>query len=145
MSFVHVQRLTQVRDELHAARAAIAYVEREWDTIGADSVLRGIHLYQIQQALDKVGDTYLTRLFSDFERILRDHLALRRPGLNPRTAESLVNRVALVERIPDPVRDTVHAVRAYRNANVHQGVLIVPAVTFERALSALNIYLSRLP
>jgi hypothetical protein len=90
--------------------------------------------------------SYLIRLFSGFESLLRDHMTIRHPRRRiPRTAESLINRVALIERVPDPIREGVHTVREYRNAVVHPGRAVVPVMSLKQAVAKLNRFLAPLP
>ena len=97
-------------------------------------------------ALSKVEQTYLTRLFSEFEGMLRAYLDKKRETIPPR-AYDLINKVAVRRRanVPDNKRDAVHLVREYRNAVVHDQRIGAVAVDFDQALSALNQYLVFLP
>lgn len=109
-------------------------------------MLKGVSKSHVTTALGKVEQTYLTRLFSEFEGMLRAYLDKRRETVPPR-AYDLVNRVAKPQRanVPDDKRIAVHRVREYRNAIVHDQGSGAVAVSFDQALSALNQYLVSLP
>lgn len=146
MSRVLIQRLAAVRQEFEAARGALSYVEKLWSLATDDEVLRGITYTQPVAALRKLEGTYLTRLFSEFETMLRAYLGDRNE-VSPAKAFDLINRVARRQRanVPDDRRLAVHLVREYRNAIVHAQGTGVTAVSFRQALSALNQYLVSLP
>lgn len=151
MSYVHVQQLQSVRREYDAADAATAYLTRVWHRLGDESETRRIHLAHVQEAAANLEITYIIRLFSEFEAILYHHLVTRHPGLRiPGTTEALINRVAVRERIPDPVRDAAQMVREYRNAIVHRraacGPLAPPSpMSFQQAMARLNRFVAQLP
>jgi hypothetical protein len=122
------------------------YVRRGWVQIRDEPEFRSVEFVHLRTALDRVEATYLIRLFAEFEAILQEHLAAVHPRLRiPRTAEALINRVALRERIPDPIRDAAQRVREERNALVHPSGQSGSAADFRRALAALNFFLARLP
>ncbi len=148
MSRVLIGNLAAVQQELGAARAALSYVEAEtqWSQAKGDAVLKGVSYSHVTAALGKVEQTYLTRLFSEFEGMLRAYLDKRREKIPPR-AYDLINKVAKPRRanVPDDKRDAVHLVREYRNAVVHDQGSGAAAVSFREALSALNQYLVFFP
>ena len=145
MSRILIRNLAGVRQEFEAARAALFYTEKQWSLAVDDITLKGVTKGHVSGALSKVEQTYLIRLFSEFEGMLRSYLQERREIL-PGKAYDLINKVAKRQRanVPDAKRDAVHLVREYRNAVVHdQGRSA--AVDFDQALSALNQYLVFLP
>jgi hypothetical protein len=148
MGYLLVRRLASVRSEYEAANAALRFVAESWDTLAASSpaALSGVPLSNIQEARGSLERTYQTRLFSEFEQILKQYIKSR-GEMVPGMAEPLINKVAGRKRanIPNEIRDAVHEVRDYRNEFVHSGNLIVPPVTFGEALSALNKFVSKLP
>ena len=94
---------------------------------------------------DNIEITYIVRLFSGFEAILVEHFAASHPPLRiPRTAEALINRIALRERIPDPIRDRAQDTREYRNTLVHQRPAPAPGVSFREVMSSLSRFLALL-
>jgi hypothetical protein len=146
VSYVHVEQLEDVRYEYAAAAAALACLAREWHTLREAPEVRLIGLSHVAQASRNIEITYIIRLFAVFESILVHHLATVHPGLRvPHTAEALINRVALRERIPDPIRSAAQTVREYRNTLVHHRAAIVPEMRLARVVAALNRFLARLP
>src|SRR5438093_1583799 len=146
VSYLHVQLLEPVLEEYSAAYAALSYVERGWHLLRAEPEIGGVQLSHVQKAIGNLEATYIIRLFSEFEAILIHHLMKRHPGLRvPRTAEALINRVALRERIADPIRELAQRAREYRNALVHRRIAPAPTQRIQVVMAALNRFLARLP
>jgi hypothetical protein len=142
VSYRHVQRLASVGAEFEVAQVALSHLERSWHELGDLRAREGIGLGHVREAARNLEATYIIRLFSEFEGLLYRHLAATYPRLRvPRTAEALINRVALRERIPDAAREAVQTVREYRNSVVHREAAPVPAQTFQDASAALNRFL----
>src|SRR5436190_999490 len=100
VSYLHVQLLEPVLEEYIAAYAALSYTARVWHVVRAEPEVGRVQLSHVRQAIDNLEATYIIRLFSEFEAILVQHLTVSYPRLRvPRTAEALINRVALRERI----------------------------------------------
>ncbi len=146
MSRQLVQNLASVRQEFRAARAALSYAEQQWAQATEDALLKGVSKRHVTAALGKVEQTYLIRLFSEFEGMLRTYLENRNEPV-PGKAFALVNKAAKPQRanVPDNKRIAVHRVREYRYAVVHDQGSGAVAVSFDQALSALNQYLVSLP
>ena len=146
MSRILIRTLAGVRQEFEAARAALFYTEKQWSLAVEDITLKGVTKGHVSEALSKVEQTYLIRLFSEFEGMLRGYLQ-KRSEIVPSKAYDLVNKVAKPQRanVPDNKRVAVHLVREYRNAIVHDQGSGAVAVSFDQALSALNQYLVFLP
>ncbi len=146
MSRLLIRDLAVVQQEFEAARAALFYTEKQWSLAVGDRTLKGVTKSHVSGALGKVEQTYLIRLFSEFEGMLRAYLDKRRESVPPR-AYDLINKAAKRQRanVPDAKRDAVHLVREYRNAVVHDQGIGTAAVDFGQALSALNQYLVFLP
>jgi hypothetical protein len=135
-----------VRSEYDGAAAAISWVARAWAQIRDEPELSRVSLTQISEAALNLEATYIIRVFAEFEAILTNHIAVAHPTLRvPRTAEALINRVALRERIPDPLLDTAQGVRAYRNVLVHHRIAPVPTQSLPQVMAGLNRFLARLP
>jgi hypothetical protein len=141
-------RLAVVRDELEAARGAIAYAQRQMQ-LNLEAArhfpypLKPSHLRDSGRNLDK---TYLLRLFAEFEEILRDYLAVVRPSPRRRRTrmEHLMNRVSGICRMPWDILQNAHEVRAYRNEVVHLGERS-ERLSFTDCKSRLGRYISFLP
>jgi hypothetical protein len=150
VSYLHVQQLRPIRDEFDAARAAVVYLEGAWHKLRDTPEVSGIGISQVREAVHNIEITYIIRLFSKFEGLLYEHLAVSHPGRRPpATAKSLIDRVASRERVPDPIRDEAQKVRGYRNSIVHQaarlGTAPVSVQSFRQAMSALNHFLAYFP
>ena len=146
MSDRRVRRLALVRDEYDAAREALAYLNRNWNRLQNVKQFRGIGRPDVREALANLEDTYIVRLTIELENMLRSYYVEHQPALRvPRNTETIVNRIARFEAIPDPIRDKVHEVRNYRNYFVHGGGLRPEDVSFSTALANLAKYVSRMP
>jgi hypothetical protein len=146
MSYVLIQRLRSVQDEYDASRGLLAFAERRWTVLGGGAELTGIDLASIRNSRGGLDATYLIRLFAEFEGCLLTHLSSAHPRRRiPRTAEALINRVALLNHVADGARDRAHEIRLYRNSIVHPGAPVAAIADFEGALGALNRFLSHLP
>ena len=72
----------------------------------------------VNRASDRLEATYVIRLFSEFEGVLKMILRARKIKA-PRGAKPLINRVASHARFAGPILDNAHVVRVYRNKLVH--------------------------
>lgn len=100
----------------------------------------------VRRAVSNLEATYIVRLFTTFESMLRNFLPRPHPNQpDRRSAYDLINRTASRLRIPAAVRDEVQQVREYRNRAVHEGGTAVTAILLADALAALNRFLSWLP
>jgi hypothetical protein len=106
---------------------------RIWPQLSGVPEIELVRFSHLRGAVANLEVTYIIRAFSEFEGLLYDHLAARHPGVRiPRTTEALVNRVALRERIPDPIREAAQRVREYRNSIVHRRAARVPPLSFAK-------------
>jgi hypothetical protein len=126
--------LTSVRHEYEAVQAAVSALMQ-------DTSLPSYS--QVMLADRNLENTYITRLFSEFEGILRAYLAAYQPSRPvPRAAFRLIDRSASLFRIPTAIRDGAHSVRDHRNVVVHAGIAVASALSFADALSSLNKFLA---
>lgn len=101
---------------------------------------------RLQVASSDLETTYVTRLFSQSESILRQYMRAQHPGRRlPQNVSTLINRIALLHSLPDDVRDGAHQVRIYRNSVVHADGATVAAITFRQSARYLNRFLNSLP
>ena len=168
MSRVHINRLRSIRDDFEAARASVKYISAAWPQLHGEIAVRGLELKQFRHALLRMEETYMVRLFSEYEGMLREYLSAARPGrpLRRTPAEVLINSVALrlhinddirdsaddirdsaddIRDSADDIRDSAHDVRHYRNALVHSAGAGAATVNFQDAVSALSHFLVHLP
>ena len=142
------QQIRSVRDELLAADFALAFSLRqaEVDTSLLHTVDGLIGVVQLRRCAANLESTYMLRLFSSFEGILRDYWLAVRPARRARQTrmEVLMNRIVILRQIPHAVAQGAHDVRAYRNWLVHPQAGY-PRLTFSECKSRLGYFLSYLP
>jgi len=83
----------------------------------------GLRPRDIQRCLASLEDTYIIRLFAEFETALREiQMRIRRLNQWPKTHISdLINGIAGRLNIPTDNHRRLHEVRMYRNGLVHEG------------------------
>jgi len=152
MSDLYVRRLERIRDEHQAAPGALAFVSIHWQKFNISNFpgLVAVDVENVKRAAGELEATYLIRLFSAFEGILKEHLARNHPHVAvAEEAKSvwLIDRVARLQhpRIEDPFRARVHDVRKYRNFLVHPGGNQPAFVQFSEALARLTRFADKLP
>lgn len=146
MSHTLIQRLTRIRDELDVARASLGYLEKSWPHRQSETEFEGFVFAQIQRTSANLEVTYIVRLFSTFEAILRDVLPLRSPGRqDKRSAYDLINRAVSKWHISAEICDEAHRIREFRNRIVHENKSVGAAIPFSDALASLNRFLAWLP
>lgn len=145
-------RLNGVRDELEAARAAVAHTQAALRA--GEAVLKGavgVRPSHMARCGNNLQRTYALRLFAEFEGILRAYWAVARPvrvqDRRRRTSmETLLNRIAVICTIPFDVLDSAHDVRKYRNSLIHDdGTEDVVLLDFQECKSRVGTFLSHLP
>lgn len=120
MSDLYIQRLRGVQTELAAMRAALAYIERNWQK---QNIYREINVLtpgDFVLAARRAEATYFIRLYAEFEGILKDHLKTNYPRVpvpDKPKVDWLISRGVQVEglTIEQPLRRKMDAVRDYRN------------------------------
>lgn len=146
MSHVLIRRLAEVRGEYEVTKASTEYLQSEWPRLHSHPPFENLELKEVRRAVSNLEATYIVRLFTTFESMLRDSLPRTHPNQpDRRSAFDLINRTASRLHIPAVVRDEAQQVREYRNQAVHQGGTAVTALLFADALAALNRFLSWLP
>jgi hypothetical protein len=100
----------------------------------------------INRASERLEGTYIIRLFSEFEVMLKAFLRKRKIKRIPRDAKPLINRVASYAKFSGPILDNAHVVREHRNKLVHNlvyGILESERITIRTVTSHLCTFLSR--
>jgi len=142
------QQVREIRDELLAADFAltlsIRQVEVNSNLLAAANDVIGLR--QLRRCASNLESTYLLRLFSTFEGVLRDYWSAARPSprLRRTPMETLMNRIVIRRQIPNQISDAAHKVRVYRNWLVHPQAA-ASRMTFEECKSRLGHFLSYLP
>jgi len=143
-AFAH---LSGVRDELEAAKFATERLLRA-TAAGADDLLHATYPVKpshVRTCAANLEATYILRLFSGFEMILRNYLAVARGGRRRRTRmEIVIDRVAVACNMPSGILVDAHAVREHRNTIVHD-LASARELTFGDCKSKLGTFLSFLP
>lgn len=146
MSYVLISRLAEVRGEYEVTKASTEYLQSEWPRLHSHPPFEDLAMTEVRRAVSNLETTYIVRLFTTFESMLRDFLPLRHLNQpDRRSAYDLINRTASRLQIPAVTKDEAQQVREYRNRAVHQGGTAVTALLFSDALAALNRFLSWLP
>lgn len=146
MSYLLVQQLARIEDEFEAVKTSISYFERLWPRLTNEQGFGELKFLQVREAAANVEVTYVVRLFSVFESILRDRLLVRIAGSpDRRSVYDLINRSASRWRVSAAVRDEAQRIREFRNLLVHQNSAEASLVLFADAISALNRFLAWLP
>ncbi len=138
-----------MQTEFNAAQRALAYVERHGQQQAIYTEVLRLSPRDLASAGRNVEQTYFTRLFAEFEGILKDHLASNHPSVvvsDKATVDWLIRRTTQREtvKITPLLRGRIDAVRSHRNAIAHRGRNPVPAITLVAALSTLNTFLAKL-
>ncbi|MBI4581243.1 MAG: hypothetical protein HY718_16190 [Planctomycetes bacterium] len=140
-------RLKRVPREFDAARWSISrtlpQVVQDPTIFRTDTLTTG-DLRDCQRNLEV---TYLTRIFAEFETVLRDfYWSLMHPQQTRRrtSIEAVIDRIAARQYIPADVLDGAHAVREYRNDVIHDG-LRTPRLPLHDCKSRLAKYISYFP
>lgn len=152
MSDQYIRKLGRIRDEYQAAAGALAYVGVYWrkQNIFNFSGLEASGIEEVKRAADNLEATYIIRIFSEFEGVLKEHLARNHPRVpvaDDVSAAWLIDRVSSLQRprMTVQLRDRVHTVRRYRNYLVHRGGSMPAPVQFSEALAHLTKFVHRLP
>lgn len=146
MSYILVQKLTLIRDEYDAAQACVSYAKHQWSQIQSEAEFSNLNFFEVRQASTYLEATYVVRLFSTFEAVLREALPLHSANkVDERSAYDLINRSASKWRIASLARDEAHRVRGFRNVFVHRSEIVAPAFSFTEALGMLNRFFAWLP
>jgi hypothetical protein len=98
-------------------------------------------LRDIMAAPDRLAETYVVRLFSEFESALKSFLRAQKIRI-PAKAELLVNKVRDRTRIPVADAQNVHNVRDYRNSLVHDRQQPAAPVSVRDTTRYLTTFLS---
>ena len=140
-----IGRLKAVEREHTALRFTTDHVLRSLGEGGVE-LDDNLKRLDVTRASEHLEGTYIIRLFSEFEVVLKTFLHERKTKKIPRDAKPLINRVASHLKFSGQILDNAHAVREYRNKLVHTLVYGIPdeqRMTIRMATSHLCTFLSR--
>ena len=127
-----------------AGHAAVSRYHTECQRNPSLVPTNAFHPRDIRDCRDGLEDTYLVRMFADFEQTLRDYWQNVRGRKSRPSVSVLVGNIAAYCYVHEDNLARVHEVREYRNALVHGGKL-PPKVLLAAARSPLCRFLSHLP
>lgn len=150
MSVLYIQRLRDVQAEFDATNAAISYFNWHWQKQDVPQHIKVPKPKDLIRADQNLELTYFTRLYAEFEGILKDHLATNHPLIrvpDKPKVDWLISRVLQSEGISleQPLRLKLNSVRDYRNLIAHRTRRGALFLSFSDAFSVLNTFLARLP
>lgn len=105
---------------------------------------KGFAIGDMRECSLDIEDTYLIRLFSEFEITLRDFLEKRTGHRKAWKAKHLLDRVASACFIRSDALQKAHSVREFRNFLIHGGPPVA-SVTLPLARSYLCVFIGYLP
>jgi len=139
--------LTRVRDEFDAGQFALRRVLSEWDH-DADLVIAAQQGYvtetEIRRCADNLELTFVLRLFSEFEAILRDFWTQGMGRATEPTMTQLLDSIAARCAVHPDDLAMAHNIREFRNQIIHESLREL-RFDYPRCARALGKYLSRLP
>ena len=137
-------RLRKIRDEMEAARFALAAAIRTWPGEAPEgSSGTALTISDLRRALRHLQATYLIRLFGCWEGILRDYW-IHGVGRStePRLSD-LIDSLCARRNIDPQTRLRAHELRELRNAIVHEDTLEL-RIDFPECLRSLATFLAYL-
>lgn len=139
-----VHRLREVQNEYLIIRAALRHAQRTWSQHERSPDWEGRTIHQVRLALDRLEATFIIRLFSEFEGILREYWG--KDGRDPEEHRVgyLIDQIGL-SQMDAKHRERVHEVQRCRNDLAHGSASRAVVVPFDEALKRLAKYLDRLP
>ncbi len=138
------ERLKAVDRMVLAARYAFAYYLGYSEKDPSLLTQAQLRIRDIRDSAAELDDTFLIRVFAEFEMTLRDywHNALRH-ATEP-AVSILIDRIASKRYVRYDDLKSVHQIREYRNSVVHDRRM-VNRVTLPEARSSLCKFLAYLP
>jgi hypothetical protein len=139
--------LARVRDELEAGRFAVSIVLGGIDQderIAQAAQVYDVTSEELRRCADNLQVTFVLRLFSEFEAVLRDYW---KEGLGRSSAPDmrpLMESIARRRAMSQNDLDMAHEVRLYRNVIIHEKMR-EGGFDFSECKQRLGMYLRWLP
>jgi hypothetical protein len=140
-----MERIRAVEREYLVAAVAARGLDERYRADPSALIAERLEFADYRNYRDHLEATYLIRLFAEFEAGLREawEVAFRRitvPGVR-----DLIDSVYAQCSISQDWRDSVHDIRAHRNASVHEEGGDVPPIGLREACGWLCRFFSYLP
>jgi HAMP domain-containing protein len=139
--------LRRIRDEFAAGQWALKYLQSIWDTdsdVAINAIRDKVTATEIQRCRKNLEITFVIRLFSEFEAILREYW---RNGLSRPTEPPMFDLMESIARRQDMNASDLaaaHGIREYRNDIIHES-LRDGRFDFRTCLGDLSKYIRWLP
>jgi hypothetical protein len=142
MSEIYSKRLRNIFDEYNASKIALSVAFIHFDSPTVSRSIGDVTKHQIKASIDHLDNTFIVRLFAEFEGILKDHL--KDNSLLPKDEKNvkidyLISKVYRLEKkTMDPkLRSKFEDLRAYRNGIAHRNSSSFAPIKMEIALNIL--------
>lgn len=142
---VRIGRLRRIERQWRVARISARLFDEGLQKNPALLAADDLEAADVTTYRDELSATYVIRLFAEFESGLRDWWQSGLGRTSRPATRQLIDSVAARRSIPDPWRDSVHAVREYRNSLVHEENEAAASVEIDIARGYLCRYFSWLP
>ena len=138
-----IQRIKVVEIDFLATRFAVMSVLGQ--AVSDSSLLEApLRIRDLRHAANELEGTYLVRMFSEFETVLRAFWITLSPKVPPSRTRDLIDSLGTRCSIPEAHKAHVHSVRMYRNVLVHERDDEVEAFPLSECRSFLLIFVSYL-
>jgi hypothetical protein len=140
-TFAWLTRLKSIEREYTATRLAIDRLKQH--TVENPNILvENLKFGDVKGASDRLENTFIVRIFSEFESALKHFLRAQGVGI-PRSVKGKINNVKELMKIPQDDAKLAHRVRINRNNIVHDSNNKVEPVTMRESTKFLCTFLGR--
>jgi len=141
-----ISRIKEVEREYKIARIALdrLIVDADHDS----SITQDLRSRDIRKAVERLEGTYIIRLFAEFETGLRSYWLSTKKKKQKQTAthaKLLVDRIGGKHVKENDLISSVHVVRKYRNALIHEREIDAVPVPIPTARAHLCKFFAQLP
>lgn len=137
-------RLERIEREFRAAQLGLARLESDAARDSRVTAERGLAPSEVRMARERLEQTYVVRMFAEFEATLRRLTRRLWPpaGLGRRGIKTIMDRLAARLYIVNDVLADAHSVRKFRNQIVHNAELTaeLPLATCRSRLARFVSY-----
>jgi hypothetical protein len=142
----HVYQLHLVHSQYLTARAALEFAASQSEAVLIESDFwEGRSFRQVRDTIKGLSDTYLVRLFCEFETVLRDHWqSVNRNPQEPSVNYLIDHSLGAAARFT-AMRARLHEVQRTRNDIVHHRASDGRQISYDEARKHLSRYHQELP